>query len=51
LDRPQEALLLRAYKSHGFSTELPEEMKMENAVDFKVADEVRRAGERAFNVY
>ena len=46
-DRPQEARLLRAYKSHGFSTELPEEMKMENAVDLKVADEVRRARERA----
>lgn len=45
--RPQEARLLAAYFQHGFIPQQPEAVKMENAVDFKVADEVRRARERA----
>jgi hypothetical protein len=46
-NRPQEAVLLSAYFSNGFSPEQPEAVKLENAVDFKVADEVRRARESA----
>lgn len=45
--RPQEALLLSAYFSNGFEPAQPEAVKIENAVDFKVADEVRRARETA----
>jgi hypothetical protein len=45
--RPQEARLLSAYFAHGFTPAQPESVKLENAVDFKVADEVRRARERA----
>jgi tetratricopeptide (TPR) repeat protein len=46
-NRPQEAILLSAYFSNGFEPAQPEAVKMENAVDFKVADEVRRARESA----
>jgi hypothetical protein len=45
--RPHEARLLSAYFAHGFTPAQPESVKLENAVDFKVADEVRRARERA----
>jgi hypothetical protein len=45
--RPHEGALLSAYFSNGFQPEQPEAVKMENAVDFKVADEVRRARESA----
>ena len=38
---------MSAYLQHGFIPAQPEEVKMENAVDFKVADEVRRACEQA----
>jgi len=46
-NRPNEAALLPAYFTHGFTPVQPEQIKMENAVDFKVADEVRRAREQA----
>jgi tetratricopeptide (TPR) repeat protein len=46
-NRPHEALLLSAYFSNGFEPAQPEAVKTENAVDFKVADEVRRARESA----
>jgi hypothetical protein len=45
--RPNEARLLPPYFARGFSVAQPEEIKIENAVDFKVADEVRRARETA----
>ena len=45
-DRPHEAAYLSAYFAHGFNPQRPEEVKA-NAVDFKVADEARRARERA----
>lgn len=45
--RPNEARLVTPYYTAGFDTKQPEEIKMENAVDFKVADEVRRAREKA----
>lgn len=45
--RPQEANLLSAYFSNGFDPAQPEAVKLGNAVDFKVADEVRRAREAA----
>jgi len=45
--RPQEGALLPAYFANGFSPVQPEQIKMGNAVDFKVADEVRRAREQA----
>jgi hypothetical protein len=38
-------MLLPAYFHFGFDPKQPEEVKLENAVDFKVADEVRRARE------
>lgn len=46
-NRPAEARLLSAYFSNGFDPAQPEAVKMENAVDFKVADEVRRSREAA----
>lgn len=46
-DRPHEASLLSAYFSRGFTPAQPEKVKMENAADFKLADEVRRASEQS----
>jgi hypothetical protein len=46
-ERPQESLLLPAYFKHGFQIAAPEPVKLSNAVDFKVASEVRRANEQA----
>lgn len=46
-DRPQESSLLSSYFFHGFTPAQPERIKLENAVDFKLADEVRRANEQA----
>jgi hypothetical protein len=46
-NRPHEARLLPAYFGLGFTPAQPEAIKLENAVDFKVADEVRRAREKA----
>jgi hypothetical protein len=43
--RPHEAMLLPAYFHFGFDPKQPAEVKLENAVDFTVADEVRRARE------
>lgn len=44
---PKEAQLLSAYFSHGFTPAQPVDVKKENAVDFSVADEARRASEQA----
>lgn len=46
-DRPSEAALLPAYFQQGFTPSAPEPVKMQNAVDFKVASEVRRMKEQA----
>lgn len=46
-ERPHEAALLPIYFQLGFNPAAPEPVKMENAVDFKVASEVRRAKEQA----
>ena len=43
----RERDLQTAYYNHGFTLVQPEQIKTENAVDFKVADEVRRAREQA----
>jgi hypothetical protein len=43
--RPHEGMLLPAYFHFGFDPKQPAEVKLENAVDFTVADEVRRARE------
>ncbi len=45
--RPVEAVFLPAYFRNGFNPQQPEDVKMESAVDFKVADEVRRAQQQA----
>jgi hypothetical protein len=44
---PNEAQLLSAYFMNGFSPHQPENVKMENAVDFKLVDEIRRAQNQA----
>jgi hypothetical protein len=44
---PGEAQLLSAYFMNGFSPQQPENVKMKNAVDFKLADEVRRVQQQA----
>ncbi|KAA3659386.1 MAG: NYN domain-containing protein [Calditrichaeota bacterium] len=46
-NRPEESNLQSAYFDNGFTPAQPENVKLENAVDFKVADEVRRANEQA----
>jgi hypothetical protein len=46
-DRPGEAALGSAYGRFGFDRRDPERVKLENAVDFKVADEVRRTREQS----
>jgi hypothetical protein len=46
-NRPTEAPFIASYFGVGFTLAQPEAIKLENAVDFKVADEVRRARERA----
>jgi tetratricopeptide (TPR) repeat protein len=46
-DRPGEAALGAVYARFGFDRRDPERVKLENAVDFKVADEVRRTREQA----
>lgn len=46
-DRPGEAALGAAYARFGFDRRDPERVKLENAVDFKVADEVRRTREQS----
>lgn len=45
--RQRETSLMSAYFKLGYRPEQPQEIKMENAVDFKLADEVRRAREQA----
>jgi len=45
--RPDEAQLLTAYFKNGFNPQQPEDVKMANAVDFKLVDEVRRAQQQA----
>jgi hypothetical protein len=45
--RPNEAQLLSSYFNNDFTPQQPENVKMENAVDFKLVDEVRRAQQRA----
>jgi len=45
--RPTDAQLIPAYFTNGFTPQQPESIKIENAVDFKVADEVRRAQQQA----
>jgi hypothetical protein len=46
-DRPGEAILGAVYARCGFENRYPEVVKIENAVDFKVADEVRRTREQS----
>ncbi|HKI05866.1 MAG TPA: hypothetical protein VKK31_28050 [Thermoanaerobaculia bacterium] len=46
-ERPQEAALVPVYFKFGFQPAAPEPVKLANAVDFKVASEVRRANEQA----
>ena len=46
-ERPEEAELTPSYYHHGFTLRRPEDVKLENAVDFKVADEFRRAREQS----
>jgi AAA+ ATPase superfamily predicted ATPase len=43
-ERSEESELQTIYHQHGFDIRRPEDVKIENAVDFKLADEVRRKG-------
>lgn len=45
--RPQEAALLASYFHHGFASAQPEPIKMDNAADFKLMDELRQAREQS----
>ncbi|MGA2149234.1 MAG: NYN domain-containing protein [Bryobacteraceae bacterium] len=46
-DRTNESRLQTAYHHHDFQLKQPEEIKMENAVDFKLVTEVHRAQQQA----
>ena len=46
--RPSEARISRAYQPFDFQFKAPEETEKGNEVDFKLADEARRARERAY---
>lgn len=45
--RPNEARMIKAYQPYDFQFKAPEETEKGNEVDFKLADEARRARERA----
>ncbi len=45
--RPEEAQLLPAYFANGFSPKQPMDIKMSNAVDFNLVDEVRQVQQQA----